>query len=461
VVAIFVLAIISIAINRFPIAEFVVECGQILFMASLLEIQFPLNLQQFMAGFKPLHLFWLPQFSVPDDVLLNAPGKYVTEFTDNLFARNVGHVYFLGLIFAGVVLVAWALIRFGTAFLANYPKVLAGAEAVLVRLRINGLFELSWFLLYSLGFLSFAQYRDPSAATGYLTFNIIFCAVNTAMAGAFVVWVLHFNYSLLKYETDLDSLARLFPFLLKDVHTNPIGLMNCAFNYIRKFIICVLIGAFSDLPTYFFSITILFTLLTLLPMIRYLPYNNEVQDIFRICQELGLVVLLVLLLFMSLTRQGLTRDQLTSFGWGIVVWAILLLLASLAWGTYLFVLELITLVTEFMARRSEENVVHPDPLPEDQTKKEEDVQPPQDGPVEPISPEDSEDPENQEEGEVSPDEQKVFPKLHNRNDFIHYQPSDMEESDDGDEPPLVLIKCLKNTEAAKQENPDEYSIDQY
>lgn len=54
------------------------EAGQILFMASLLEIQFPLVLQDFMAGFKPLHLFGLPAFSVPDDILLSAPGKYVT-----------------------------------------------------------------------------------------------------------------------------------------------------------------------------------------------------------------------------------------------------------------------------------------------------------------------------------------------------------------------------------------------
>lgn len=82
-------------------------------MASLLEIQFPLHLQQFMAGFKALHLFWLPQFSVPDNILLRAPGKYVTEFTDNLFLRNVGHVYFLSLIFLGIVLIAWIIIRLG------------------------------------------------------------------------------------------------------------------------------------------------------------------------------------------------------------------------------------------------------------------------------------------------------------------------------------------------------------
>lgn len=265
----------------------------------------------------------------------------------------------MALIFLGVVLVAWLVVRFSQ----ECPQVQGVAESILARLRVNGLFEMSWFLLYSWGFLSFVQYKDTTTTTGYLTFNLIFCIVNTGMVSAFVVWVLYFNYSLLKYEPDLSRIAKLFPFLLKDVRTNPIGLMNCGLNYIRKFIICVLIGVFSEFPTYFFSITILFTLLTLMPMIRYLPYNNEVQDIFRICQELGLVVLLVLLLFMSLTREAFSRDRLTAFGWGIIAWAIILLLLSIGWAIYLFILETIPIIKDLLSYFKEDQVIHPEPIP--------------------------------------------------------------------------------------------------
>lgn len=352
VVFLLLLALVLFAFNWYAKIYESMHYFQLVFLLSVLEVQYPPNLWLFLQGFKNMHFYFIGNWFLPEsnlNAVSAATPKIKAVFIDSNFVRICGHTFCLVFILSGIFLLL---------FLGKLIKKHSNPNVSQVGSRMFAKFKLlKWSHLHDLAMTSamiiafgfFAQTYDYSTTSVMQIIGIVTSYICGSVLVAYYIFMSYKLHSMVKLSLHDPRQFYDKKYLFRDnmlsITESAVHPKELYLNYLRASRIIVfgaVIGLFNSSPMLCTGTIMTVMIISSLIYLLSRPYPDHLQNILLGLTDIFSSMALLLICVIHFKSVNQIRnpevDNLSyltlkwRLGWAVIIFTIIgafLLLAEL------------------------------------------------------------------------------------------------------------------------------------
>jgi len=295
---------------------------QAFYYMIFINVNYPANLQAFFGLFTLGNLSFIPNpigwfFPNIDDESLDAPSKFIDNDVNGLFLQTAGNM----LLTWFLVLFGYIVSKFFLRFTRNMPKLLNTAAAKTVEIfEWSGVLRTFITSYTQLSMAAFLQIR-------VMDFKNDLFGVSSVSGLAFTVFAFLFPLALIlllhKFSKSPKLLKAKYSTLVEEFKLEQKNLTAIYFNaffILKRLVLTLTLVFLHNYPYIEVFVLVLNCAIWTLLLVKFLPYNNKINNIVNILSEILFVAIHVIIFLFAHDDHvdWLTDQEKMDLGWVVI-----------------------------------------------------------------------------------------------------------------------------------------------